>query len=94
MLRSILLAAVVVAVIAVWWQGSEPAAASFEIDKAGVQEKCCFTHPGYSGACEVTPGEDESCSDVLRYLNTPNSQGKTYCGGTNLRGGWKLAACE
>jgi hypothetical protein len=60
---------------------------------AEVQEKCCFSHPSYSGTCEVTPGDGESCASVLRYLNTPNSQGKTYCGGTELRGGWNLASC-
>lgn len=58
------------------------------------ETKCCFTHPSYRGTCEVSPGEEESCQDVLEYLNTPNSQGKTYCGGTNLRGGWELATCE
>lgn len=57
-------------------------------------EKCCFTHPSYTGTCEVTPGEDESCGNILRYLNTPNSMGKTYCGGSELRGGWSLASCE
>lgn len=57
------------------------------------QETCCFTHPNYSGTCEVTPGEDETCQSVLQYLNTPMSQGKTYCGGTELRGSWELATC-
>ncbi len=57
------------------------------------QETCCFTHPSYSGTCEVVPGEGETCQSILQYLNTPMSQGKTYCGGTELRGGWQLSSC-
>jgi hypothetical protein len=26
-------------------------------------------------------------------LNTPNSSGKSYCGGTSIRGGWEAASC-
>lgn len=58
------------------------------------QESCCFTNPGFTGVCRVEPGEDETCSSVLQYLNTPNSQGRTYCGGSNIRGGWKSVTCE
>ena len=54
---------------------------------------CCFTNPGFSGVCKVKPGEGETCKSILTYLNTPNSTGKAYCGGTNLRGGWKLVKC-
>ena len=57
-------------------------------------EKCCFTNPRYSGVCEVTPGEGETCSSILGYLNNPNSSGKAYCGGTAVRGGWSQVACE
>lgn len=57
------------------------------------QETCCFTHPNYSGTCEVAPGEGETCQSVLQYLNTPMSQGKTYCGGSELRGSWELVSC-
>jgi len=56
--------------------------------------KCCFTNPGYSGTCEVQPAKDESCGQILDYLNDPMSQGKGYCGNTTIRGGWKSAACE
>ena len=58
------------------------------------QDRCCFTHSDYSGVCEVEPGEDETCQSILEYLNTPMSTGKTYCGGTEIRGGWQRAACE
>jgi hypothetical protein len=57
-------------------------------------EKCCFTNQAYSGVCEVTPAQDETCKSILDYLNTPNSAGKAYCGGTNIRGGWASAACK
>lgn len=55
---------------------------------------CCFENPRYSGTCQVTPGEDETCGDVLAYLNNPNSVGKDYCGNTTIRGGWTQVACE
>jgi hypothetical protein len=55
---------------------------------------CCFENPRYSGTCQVTPGEDETCGDVLSYLNNPNSVGKDYCGNTTIRGGWTQVACE
>jgi hypothetical protein len=58
-----------------------------------VEAKCCFTNSAYSGTCEVTPKADETCNDILDYLNTPNSVGKGYCGGTNIRGGWQEASC-
>ncbi len=56
--------------------------------------KCCFTNPGYSGTCEVQPAKDESCGQILDYLNNPMSQGKGYCGNTGVRSGWKSVACE
>ncbi len=55
---------------------------------------CCFENPRYSGTCEVTPGEDESCGSILGYLNNPNSVGKNYCGNTKVRGGWSQVTCE
>jgi len=58
------------------------------------QSPCCFENPRYSGTCEVTPGEDESCGSILGYLNNPNSVGKTYCGNTKVRGGWTQVSCE
>ena len=58
------------------------------------QAPCCFENPRFSGTCQVTPGEDESCSSILGYLNNPNSVGKTYCGNTKVRGGWTQGSCE
>lgn len=57
-------------------------------------DTCCFTNPRYSGTCEVTTGPDETCSDVLAYLNNQASVGKTYCGNTKVRGGWAQVECE
>lgn len=56
--------------------------------------KCCFTNTAYTGVCEVTPGKDETCKSILDYLNTPNSAGKSYCGGTTIRGGWQQVSCK
>ena len=58
------------------------------------QEPCCFENPRFSGTCQVTPGPDESCGDILAYLNNPNSVGKAYCGNTKVRGGWSQVPCE
>jgi hypothetical protein len=58
------------------------------------KEPCCFTNSRYTGVCQVTPAEDESCGSILVYLNNPNSSGKGYCGGTSIRGGWQQASCE
>jgi hypothetical protein len=55
---------------------------------------CCLTNPQYSGVCSVEPAADETCGEVLEYLNSPQSQGKSYCGNTSIRGGWTLAKCE
>ena len=58
------------------------------------QAPCCFENPRFTGTCVVTPGEDESCSSVLGYLNNPNSVGRTYCKNTKVRGGWTQVSCE
>jgi hypothetical protein len=57
-------------------------------------QKCCFTNSGYSGTCEVVPAKDESCGQILGYLNNPMAQGKSYCGNTTVRSGWKQTTCE
>jgi hypothetical protein len=57
-------------------------------------KKCCFASPGFSGICEVTPGEDETCASILAYLNNPNAVGKSYCGNTKVRGTWKQVDCK
>lgn len=56
--------------------------------------KCCFKNVAYSGVCEATRGADETCASILGYLNTPNSAGKSYCGGTEIRGGWESVSCK
>ena len=62
---------------------------------SGLQsESCCFTNPRFTGVCQVTPGSDESCSNILGYLNNPNSVGRAYCGNTKVRGGWAQTDCE
>lgn len=55
---------------------------------------CCFENPRYVGTCEVDPGTEETCASILEYLNNPQSQGKAYCGNTNIRGGWRPVPCE
>lgn len=57
-------------------------------------DTCCFTNPRFTGTCQVTTGPEESCSDVLAYLNNQASVGKTYCGNTKVRGGWAQVDCE
>jgi curli biogenesis system outer membrane secretion channel CsgG len=64
---------------------------------AGAQDPrphCCYTNPRYVGTCDVEPAKDETCASILEYLNNPQSQGKSYCGSTNVRGGWKQTPCE
>jgi hypothetical protein len=64
------------------------------VSVAGAAEPaCCFTNPAYTGVCRVTPTAEESCRSILDYLNTPASVGKTYCGQTDIRGGWQQAGC-
>ena len=65
-----------------------------ETTAAVQQEPCCFENPRFSGTCQVTPGPEQSCGDILAYLNNPNSIGKNYCGNTKVRGGWTQVACE
>ncbi len=57
-------------------------------------DSCCFANPRFTGTCTVTTGPDETCSDVLAYLNNQASVGKTYCGNTKVRGGWAQVECE
>ena len=61
---------------------------------ASEADTCCFSNPRYSGQCEVTPAPDESCADILTYLNSQTSVGKNYCGTTTIRGGWTTVTCE
>jgi hypothetical protein len=61
---------------------------------AAAPAHCCFTNPRYVGTCDVAPAADETCAAILSYLNNPQSQGRTYCGSTSIRGDWKAASCE
>jgi hypothetical protein len=56
--------------------------------------ECCFNNSRYAGICVVNPGEDETCASILEYLDNPSSSGKSYCGFTDIRGGWKEISCE
>ena len=71
-------------IVAVFAMGSARAP-----EPGGVTEQsestCCFTHPSHTGTCSVQPAEDETCADILAYLNNPMAQGKNYCGGTKIR---------
>jgi hypothetical protein len=62
--------------------------------ETGGGDSCCFTNPSFAGVCRVTTGPDETCSDVLAYLNNPSSTGRTYCSSTKIRGGWAQVACD
>ena len=42
----------------------------------------------------MIPGEGETCQSILAYLNNPMSTGKSYCGGTAVRGGWVQVDCK
>lgn len=56
--------------------------------------ECCFENSRYAGVCVVQPAEEETCASILDYLNNPSSGGKSYCGFTEIRGGWKEIACQ
>lgn len=58
------------------------------------KKPCCFANDQYSGICKVFPSEDETCGDILAYLNNPMASGKSYCGNTQIRGGWHQVECE
>jgi hypothetical protein len=71
----------------------EPAA-PVTADSVASNDDCCFANPRYTGVCRVTPGADETCADILAYLNNQSSVGKTYCGNTKVRGGWAQVDCD
>ena len=55
---------------------------------------CCVANPRFAGICKVELAADETCQDVLAYLNNAASVGKTYCGNTEIRMGWKQVGCQ
>jgi hypothetical protein len=73
--------------------GNSAVRKSDQADQKATQSPCCFVREGYQGVCTVTPEEPETCDSILKYLNTAGTAGKTYCGGSKLRGGWKAADC-
>ena len=76
------------------WTGALLAMLAFSGSAAPRQAAtCCFTNPRYEGICTVQPAGEETCDSILAYLNNPNSAGKSYCGGTAIRGGWKPVKC-
>ena len=86
---------IITAVACILCLGALAAVAGAEDESMTIQQSsCCFKNPRFSGTCEVTPGEDESCGSILGYLNNPNSVGKMYCGNTKVRGGWTQVSCE
>jgi hypothetical protein len=87
-------AMITVLVCALCIPGFIAAAEAEEAVTATEQEPCCFENPRYSGTCQVSPAPEETCSDILAYLNNPNSVGKNYCGNTKVRGGWSQVTCE
>ncbi len=77
-----------------WLAGVAAAADTEETQSVKGQQPCCFENARFSGTCQVVPGPEESCGDILAYLNNPNSVGKNYCGNTKVRGGWTTVSCE
>ena len=63
-------------------------------EQSAAPATCCFTNPQYAGVCAVTPADEETCASILAYLNNPQSQGKSYCASTAIRGGWKQSKCD
>jgi hypothetical protein len=61
---------------------------------ADAPRQCCFTNERFAGVCEVVPEPNVTCADILAYLNNPNATGKTYCGTTDIRGGWMPVECS
>jgi ketosteroid isomerase-like protein len=56
-------------------------------------ESCCLNNYRYAGGCMVVARGQETCQDVVGYLNNFNSVGKYYCDNTMVRGGWSLSDC-
>lgn len=56
-------------------------------------ERCCLNNYRFAGGCMVVARGQETCQDVISYLNNFNSVGKYYCDNTMVRGGWSLSDC-
>jgi uncharacterized protein (TIGR02246 family) len=57
------------------------------------EESCCLNNFRFSGGCRVIVRGQETCQDVLSYLNSFQSVGRYYCDNTTIRGGWSLGDC-
>ena len=62
-------------------------------DEVSADERCCLNNYRFAGGCMVVVRGQETCQDVLGYLNNFNSVGKYYCDNTVVRGGWSLSDC-
>jgi uncharacterized protein (TIGR02246 family) len=56
-------------------------------------DRCCLNNFRFAGGCMVIVRGQETCQDVLSYLNSFQSVGKYYCDNTTIRGGWSLSEC-
>ena len=65
----------------------------FTSSASAARPVCCYTNAQYAGVCIVQPAKDESCASIRAYLNNPQSQGKTYCDNTTIRGGYRQVKC-
>ena len=61
--------------------------------EVSADERCCLNNFRFAGGCMVIVRGQETCQDVLGYLNNFNSVGKYYCDNTMIRGGWSLSDC-
>jgi uncharacterized protein (TIGR02246 family) len=62
--------------------------------EAAAEEICCLKNFRFSGGCRVIVRGQETCQNVLAYLNSFQSVGKYYCDNTTIRGGWSLGECS
>jgi hypothetical protein len=85
-----MLALAVVAAVAAMGAVVAPSARTADEDA----RSCCVANPRFAGICKVELAENETCADVLAYLNNAASVGRTYCGSTNVRVGWKQVECQ
>jgi ketosteroid isomerase-like protein len=61
--------------------------------EVSADERCCLNNFRFAGGCMVIVRGQETCQDVVAYLNNFNSVGKYYCDNTMIRGGWSLSDC-
>ena len=89
-----LVVAAAVVVLAVAAVAAVAASGARDDGQDSTRASCCVANPRFAGICEVELGSGESCSDVLAYLNNAARVGRTYCGNTNVRMGWKQVECQ